>query len=139
MLPNAFIGKLERPTGAELSAALGDARTIWDQLLARLAEDLGLATVEWGTPSPKYGWTLRVMAKKRRIVYFGPHQGSFGVAFVLGDRAVEAARHSKLPRKLLQLVEQGDRYPEGTGVRMEIARERDIAAVVKLAAIKLAN
>jgi hypothetical protein len=59
------------------------------------------------------------------------------VALVLGDRAVEAARRSALPRKVLRIVEAGKGYPEGTAVRIDPARAGDIAAIVKLASIKL--
>lgn len=33
MLTNAFIGKRESPTDGELSAELGDAKKLWDQLV----------------------------------------------------------------------------------------------------------
>jgi hypothetical protein len=135
--PNAFIGKLEAPTADELTAALGPARAHWDQLLARLAAELNLVVAEWNSSSPKYGWALRLKMKKRNIVYLGPCRGSFRVAFVLGDRAVEAARHSTLPRKVVKLIEEGKRYPEGTAVRIEAIGAKDIAAIVNLAAIKL--
>jgi len=137
MLPNAFIGKREPPTADELTAALGPARVHWDQLLARLAAELNLVVEEWNSSSPKYGWALRLKMKKRNILYLGPCRGSFRVAFVLGDRAVEAARHGTLPRKVVKLVEEGKRYPEGTAVRIEAVGAKDIAAIVKLAAIKL--
>jgi hypothetical protein len=137
MLPNAFIGKLEPPTADELTAALGPARVYWDQLLARLAAELNLVVEEWNSYSPKYGWSLRLKVKKRNIVYLGPSRGGFNVAFILGDRAVEAARQSTLPRRIVKLVEEGTRYPEGTGVRLEVSGAKDIPAIVKLAAIKL--
>jgi Protein of unknown function (DUF3788) len=137
MLPNAFIGQLAQPTADELMAALGPASVHWGQLLARLAAELNLVTGEWTSYSPKYGWTLRLKVKKRNVVYLGPGRGGFNVAFVLGDRAVEAARRSTLPRRIVKLVEEGKRYPEGTAVRLEVAGARDIAAIVKLASIKL--
>lgn len=137
MLPNAFIGKLEQPTAEELTDALGPARAHWDQLLARLAAELNLVVEEWNSYSPKYGWALRLKMKKRNIVYLGPGRGGFNVSCILGDKAVEAARHSTLPRRVVKLVEEGTRYPEGTGVRMEVASAKDIPAILKLAAIKL--
>ena len=33
MLPNAFIGMTKPPTDAELAAALGGAKALWDKLL----------------------------------------------------------------------------------------------------------
>jgi hypothetical protein len=137
ILPNAFIGKLEQPTADELAAALGPAREFWDQLLARLAAELNLVVEEWNSYSPKSGWALRLKMKKRNILYLGPCRGGFRVTFVLGDKAVEAARHSTLPRTVVRIVEEGKRYPEGTAVRIEAIGAKDIAAIVKLAAIKL--
>ena len=80
---------------------------------------------------------MRLKVKKRNILYLAPCHGAFRVAFVLGDKAVEAARHSALPRKVVKMVEEGQRYPEGTAVRMDVTGARDVAAIVKLAAIKL--
>jgi hypothetical protein len=135
--PNAFIGKLEAPTADELTAALGPAKVHWDRLLAQLAAELNLVVEEWSSSGAKYGWALRLKMKKRNIVYLGPCRGSFRVTFALGDRAVEAARRSTLPRKVVKLIEEGKRYPEGTAVRIEAVEAKDIAAIVKLAAIKL--
>ena len=137
MHPNAFIGKTAVPAADELTAVLGPARAVWDQLIARLATDCNMAVGEWNSYSPKAGWALRLKVKKRNILYLAPCPGGFRVTFVLGDRAVEAARHSTLPRRVVKFVEEGTRYPEGTAVRMEVTGAKDIPAILKLAAIKL--
>jgi hypothetical protein len=139
MLPNAFINKPEKPANDELTAALGPAKALWDQLIADLATECNAGIQEWKSYSPKYGWTLRLKHKKRTIVYLTPHLGCFGILFILGERAVQAARQSKLPRKVLAIIEEAPRYPEGTGVRLEVKSSRDVAAVKKLAAIKAEN
>jgi hypothetical protein len=137
MLPNAFIGKAQEPTEEELAAELGSAAPIWNNLLERLAADCNIVTQEWNSYSRKAGWSLRLKVKKRNILHLAPCHGAFRVAFVLGDKAVDAARHSTLPRKVAKIVEEGQRYPEGTAVRMDVTGTRDIAPIVKLAAIKL--
>jgi hypothetical protein len=137
MLPNAFIGKPEKPSDDELTAELGLARVLWDQLIARLAAESNIVVQEWNSYSPKAGWALRLKVKNRNILYLSPCRGGFRAALVLGDRAVEAARQSALPRKVAAIVEQGKRYPEGTAVRMDVTGAKDIAAIVKLASIKL--
>jgi hypothetical protein len=139
MLPNAFINKPDKPTDDELTAALGPAKALWDQLIADLAEECDAGIQEWKSYSPKYGWSLRLKHKKRTIVYLAPYRGCFGVAFILGDRAVQAARQSKLPRRVLTIIDEAPRYPEGTGVRLEVKGSKDIAIVKKLAMIKLDN
>ncbi len=139
MLPNAFINKPDIPTGNDLAAALGPAKALWDQLIADLAEECDAGIQEWKSYSPKHGWSLRLKHKKRTIVYLSPYRGCFGVMFILGDRAVQAARQSKLPLRVLQIIDDAPRYPEGTGIRLEVKRARDVAVVRKLAAIKRAN
>jgi hypothetical protein len=135
MTPNAFIGRTLPPTDDELSTELGAARVLWDELITELA----LPIQEWNSYSPKAGWSLKLKLKKRTILYLAPCHGSFRVAFVLGAKAVEAARQSKLPKAVLKIIDEAPRYPEGTGVRLEIAARKDLAAVKKLAAVKLAN
>ena len=135
MSPNAFIGRTKPPTDEELSTELGAARALWDELLTELA----LPIQEWNSYSPKAGWSLKLKLKKRTIVYLAPCHGSFRVAFVLGDKAMEAARQLKLPKAVMKVIDEAPRYPEGSGVRLEIAARKDLAAVKKLAEVKLAN
>lgn len=139
MLANAFINKPDKPTNADLAAELGATKAHWDQLIADLAEECDAGIQEWKCYSPKYGWSLRLKHKKRTIVYLAPYRGCFGVAFILGDRAVRAARQTRLPKRVLTIIDEAPRYPEGTGVRLEVKRSKDIAVVKKLAAIKLGN
>ena len=135
MSPNAFIGRTKPPTDDELSAELGAVRVLWDELLA----DLALPVQEWNSYSPKAGWSLKVKQGKRTISILSPCHNSFRVAFILGAKAVEAARQSKFPKALMKIIDEAPRYPEGTGVRLEITTRKDLAAVRKLAAVKLAN
>ncbi|MBI5384162.1 MAG: DUF3788 domain-containing protein [Verrucomicrobia bacterium] len=139
MTANAFIGKPEKPTNAELAAALGPVKVVWDQLLADLAQDFGVNGHEWKCHSPKWGWSLRVKRKERTIVWLSPAEGAFIVLFILGDKAMKAARESKLPQRIIKVLDAAPKYPEGTGVRLEVKTSRQIGLLKKLAAIKLAN
>jgi len=136
--PNAFIGKSTQPTANEVAAALGAATGPWNDIIQWLAEQ-GVTEEEWKSSAAKYGWTLRLKLKKRTIVYLGPCAGCFRVAFVLGDRAVTAARGSGLSKPVLKALDEATRYAEGTGLRLMVKAARDLAAVRKLALIKLAN
>jgi hypothetical protein len=139
MLPNAFIDKPKKPTEAELTAALGPAKALWDQLLAGLADEHNLTVQEWNSYSRKAGWSLRLKLKDRNILYLTPCEGCFFVSFALGDKAVEAARQSRLPQSVIKTINDAKRYAEGTGVRMEMKKPKDIEVVKQLAAIKLAH
>jgi Protein of unknown function (DUF3788) len=139
MLTNAFIGKADKPTDDELSAELGPARALWDQLLADLADEHDITIQEWNSYSRKAGWSLRMKRDKRAIVYLTPSHGCFMASFALGGKAVEAARNSGLPARVIRIIDEAKRYAEGTAVRIDVTGPKDIAVVKKLAAVKVGN
>ena len=138
MATNAFIGRANKPSAAEVNAELGAKKPLWDELLDEL-ERLGVMDQEWSSYSTKAGWSLKVSRQGRVIVYLSPIQGGFRVAFALGDRAVTAARSGKLPPKILKVIADSKRYAEGTAVRFEVRSRAEVVAAANLAAIKLAN
>jgi hypothetical protein len=104
-----------------------------------LAREQGVAREEWKCISPKYGWSLGLKLKKRTVVHLSPCDGSFCVAFILGDRAVKAARQSDLPKSVLKIIHDAPHYAGGRGVRLEVKRSADLGALRKLTLSKLAN
>jgi hypothetical protein len=137
-IPNAFIGKAAQPTADELASALGPAAVDWHELVDWLAEQK-VVDQEWKSSGKKYGWSLRLKVKKRNIIYLGPCDGCFRVAFIFGDRALAAARQGNLSKSTLKLLDEAPRYPEGTGLRLMVKAQKDLAAIKKLALIKMAN
>jgi hypothetical protein len=139
MLQNGFVGKSKRPTRAELSTVLGPSQPLWAQLLKDLKRELKLDQAEWHCYSTKAGWSLRLQLKKRTIVYLAPGQGGFLACFVLGSKAIAAARNSGLPGGALRMIKQSRSYAEGTGVRIEVRSQEDLLAIKILARIKVEN
>jgi hypothetical protein len=139
MIANAFAGKAVQPSEAELAEVLGPAKAVWDQLLAELAQECNLTAQEWNSYSRKAGWTLRLKYGDRNIVYLSPGDRCFMASFALGDKAIRAARASKLPQSAIDVIDQAKRYAEGTAVRLDVRTPRQIAPVKKLVAIKLDN
>ena len=139
MKPNAFIGRTKAPSDADLAAALGAVKPLWDEIVVGMAEELGLTGSEWKSYGVKHGWALQLRRGKRNIVHLAPCEGSIRVLFILGDRAVAAARATKLGARAAKLIDDAPRYPEGTGIRLEVSRPRQIPLVRKLARIKLDN
>ncbi|MEO8594165.1 MAG: DUF3788 domain-containing protein [Candidatus Solibacter sp.] len=134
MSPNAFIGSTQPPTDDELTAKLGAARAWWDEVITSLA----LPAAEWNSYSLKAGWSLKLKQGKRTIIYLSPCEGSFRVAFILGPKAVAAAHEQRLAKALLKLIDESPRYPEGTGVRLDVNSRKHLPAIQKLAALKMA-
>jgi Protein of unknown function (DUF3788) len=136
---NAFIGKPKPPTDKELSAALGPAKSLWDQLLTELADELKLPAREWNSYSQKGGWALRVKRGDRVILYLAPFQGAFRASFALGEKAVQAAKAGGLPKPLLKIIEKAKKYAEGTALRIDVNTPEDIEVVKKSATAKVEN
>jgi uncharacterized protein DUF3788 len=139
MLPNAFAGQAKQPTGRQLALVLGQANVLWHGLVADLKRDLKLDAEEWNTYSVKAGWSYRLKLKKRNIVYLGPGTGCFQAAFILGEKAIAAARQSKIPTRILKIIDEAKRYPEGTAIRIEVQTAQDADVVKMLAKIKVEN
>ena len=116
-----------------LLSELGDSRPVWDQLLSELADHFQLTTYEWK------GESLRVKKKDRTILYMLPSNGTFRVAFVLGDRAVAATRQVSLPPYVVRTITGARRYAEGTGFRLQVSGPEDLPAILALTRIKLEN
>ena len=134
---NAFLGKTTRPSESDLEKALGRAKPLWDQLVAELASEHDVTTREWKTYSAKSGWSLRLKRGKRTIVWLVPYAGCFQVAFIFGEKALTAIRQAAVPARVLRMLDDAPKYPEGTGLRFQIKAAKDIAIVKRLAAIKL--
>ncbi len=139
MTANAFINKPKQPTDAELAVALGPAKVVWDQLLSDLASEHGVKGHEWKCHSPQWGWSLRVKRKERTIVWLVPSGRCFTVLFILGGKAMLAARQTQFPQRIVRAMDAAVKWPEGSGVRLEVKSPREVGALKKLAAIKLAN
>lgn len=138
-VPNAFIGQAALPTASQIAAALGESAGPWNHLVDWLVTQQGIDGQEWNSISPKYGWSLRMKLKKRTIVYLGPCADCFRASFVLGDRAVAAARQASLPKSVLTAIDEARHYAEGTGLQLIVRRASDLPAIQKLVEIKLAN
>jgi hypothetical protein len=139
MNANAFIGRTKAPSDADLAAALGAVKPLWDEIVVGMAHELGLTGSEWKSYGAKHGWALQLRRGKRNIVHLAPCEGSIRVLFILGERAVAAARAARLGAAGAKLIDEAPRYPEGTGIRLEVSRPRQIPLVRKLARIKLDN
>jgi hypothetical protein len=138
-VPNAFIGWPAAPGDADLAKALGPAKPVWEELICGLASRHEVATQEWRCYSPKAGWALRLLRGKRTIVWLAPCNGCFRVAFILGDKALGAAKLLQLSARVRKALDEAVRYPEGNGIRLIVAKPEDLPALEKLAVAKIEN
>lgn len=139
MALSAFDDKSSSPPAHDLERVLGRAMGAWEALLRHLAAEYAPLTEQWGFSGIKYGWSLRVIQKKRTILYMTPQERCFLVGFALGEKAVEAARAAGLTGSVIDVIDSATKYAEGLAVRLEVRYKKDVPDIEKLAAAKMAN
>ena len=117
----------EKPDDRVLDRALGPSREAWDHLIAVMEGSYGPLSEEWNYAGAKYGWSLRLRAKKRTILYLIPQIQNVLVGVVLGDRALAGLRRDDVTAATLTLIDEAPRYGEGTGFRVPVASSSDCA------------
>jgi hypothetical protein len=139
MSSSDFNNKQVMPDEAALAAELGETKEVLDQICRFIEEETGQLTREWKHYGQKSGWTLKLLSKKRNLLFVGPESGYFIIAFVFGDRAVEAVMKSQLPETIKNELFNARKYAEGRGIRFEIRDESLLENVKELIRIKVEN
>lgn len=139
MALSAFDDKSRSPTDAELAQVLGKAHALWEDLAHRIARRFAPMTSEWGFASKSTGWGLRLRQPQRTVLYMTPCTGYFLASFALGEKAVLAALASDLPAPIVEAIQSAKQYAEGRGVRIEVRKKPDVAAIERIAIAKMAN
>jgi hypothetical protein len=94
---------------------------------------------QWSFASARFGWSLRLKKADRVVLYLIPQSGRFLVGIVLGAKAVAAAQGADLPRAVLRAIAEAPRYAEGTGIRLPVASDSQLASIRRLAELKMAS
>lgn len=136
MVLSAFADKTRQPTEKVLHSALGKSFTAWVRLIELVSDRIAPISPVWSFAGANYGWGLRLKRNDRVILYMTPRESHFLVSFALGEKAVAAARASKLPATVLKAIESAPKYAEGRGVRLEVRLVREVAPLATLAEIK---
>ena len=139
MALSALADNAHEPTDTELRHVLGRAYPTWVRLISAVEEQVGPLSKVWGFTSKSTGWGLRLRREDRVILYMTPQAGRFLVSLALGERAVQAAHHRRLPAAILKAIDTAPRYAEGRGVRFEVSKDSQVLPLARLARVKQEN
>jgi hypothetical protein len=134
-----FSDKQNQPTDAVLSSVLSDTQSIWNEIRTAIEKEHGHVVEEWKFYGTKIGWTLKLLHKKRNLLFLTAHNGYFMLSFVFGEKAVKEVEKSTVSEKIKSDLKNARKYAEGRGIRIEVKKRSQIGTVVKLVAIKLNN
>ena len=139
MALSLFDDKSKQPTKQMLAKAIGKQYQLWTDIAEHVVEKYPKAIEEWKYPGVKYGWSFRLKDTKRNIIYMMPCDGHIMVAFVFGDKGVDAVQASSLPQSIKDELRNARKYVEGRGIRLQVRNKTDVANIKILVDIKLAN
>jgi Protein of unknown function (DUF3788) len=138
MALSAFDDKSGEPGESEVAQVLGRCAGAWEELIEFAAAELGPIEQSWQFSGAKYGWSLRLIQKKRVVVYLTPGKGFFYAGFALGEKAVKAAHEARLAAVVLEIIDNAPKYAEGRGFRMEVRNRKQVASLKRLISIRMA-
>jgi hypothetical protein len=139
MALSAFDDKTQEPQSEALSEVLGSAAGLWKQLISSIGSRFDPLAEDWGFSGKKWGWALRLKHKTRAVLYMTPAEDFFYAGLALGQKAIDAAHETDLPKAVLDIIDSSQKYAEGRAVRLEVRSEEDVESVVQLASIKMNN
>ncbi len=122
------------PTDADVRAAVGATYPFWTEILASVP-----AVPEWRYYGAKYGFSLKLLEKKRNLCFLTLGEGNFRFAVIFGEKAWAHALESDLDEEVKQMLRDARRYPEGRGVSLTVTSPGDVARVRCLLEIKRAS
>lgn len=137
MSESIFDLKLIEPNDKMLSVELGRTYEYFEKVRAFIKDYYGELTLEWKYYGQKSGWVLKMINKKRNVLFVIPRKDYFRIALTLGDKAVDKLIASKLPDFIKHEFVKAKKFSEGRTVQLEIKDEEQCEYILELIKIKL--
>lgn len=131
-----FMQKDSRSDNQQLKVALGNTYTLWETLKEAANELEPTAQEKWHFSGQKFGWSYRMSDAKRVLIYLLPREYYFKVAFVFGNKAMEAIKSSAIDPKIVNELFETKKYAIGRGIRLAVREKQDLNDILKLLEIK---
>jgi hypothetical protein len=132
MAISAFDEKTIIPDDDMVTATLTDAALLWDELKNHVKETYPDVKEEWKYYGKAAGWTLKLLSKKRNLLFFIPMDGCFRLRFGGGEKALQQIEAANLPEEIKDAMRTATPYTEGRSFDLDISvNEIKVMALVK--------
>ena len=134
---SVFDNKEIMPNDGMVSAALGNAAMMWDELRTHVVDNYPDVVGEWKHYGKAAGWTYKLLSKKRNLLFFVPKTGCFRLRIVLGEKACACAEaDNELPNGVKEAIRTAAPYTEGRSIDIDINRLEQLETIKRLLMIK---
>ena len=136
---SAYPDKNIMPDDGAVSAVLGGAASMWDELRSHVEENYPCITGEWKHYGKVAGWTYKLISNKRNLLFFTPRNGSFRIRIVLGEKASTQAQIAPLPDEIKAAISSAKAYAEGRSIDIDVDRREQLEDIKLLLKLKHEN
>lgn len=137
MSVSVFDSKMVQPNDQMLAAELGPTYNFLEAIRLYITQNYGDVTPEWKFYGQKSGWILKLLSKKRNVLFLIPFRGYFRVAFTFGDKATDKVLDSSVPDFIKHELFVAKKYAEGRTIHLEVNNEEQCSYVLELISIKM--
>ncbi len=130
-----FTDKEHKPTIAEVVAAVGSQKPLWEDLNNFIAESYNLKS-DFAFYGKNYGWALRFRKAGKALLSLYPGQEGFTAQIIIGHEQADQALSSGLSKKATKIIEAAHPYPEGRWLFIKVESEQDLNDVKQLLTAK---
>lgn len=85
---STFTDKLGKPDEQMLETELAGSFPFNLKICQYIKKNFGELTTEWKYYGKKHGWLLKLLLKKRNILFINPQTGHFKTTFTFGEKAL---------------------------------------------------
>ena len=130
-----FTDKEHKPTTAEIVAAIGSKRPLWENLTSFIEDSYRLKS-DFAFYGKNYAWALRFRKVGKALLSLYPGQESFTAQIVISETQVKKALSSGLSRKTNKIIEDAHPYPEGRWLFIKVESEQDLNDIKQFLMVK---
>jgi hypothetical protein len=123
MAISAFEEKAIIPNDDMMADVLGSAAPLWDELKNHVKETYPDVKEEWKFYGKAAGWTLKLLSKKRNLLFFIPKEKCFRLRFGGGENVMQSIEVSDFPEEIKTAMRTATPYVEGRSFDLDISAE----------------
>ena len=137
---SVFDDKAVMPDDGMVSAALGKAAPVWNELRTYIMDNYPHVAGEWKHYGKAAGWTYKLLSGKRNLLFFVPMRDRFRLRIVLGEKGCARVENDGgLPDEIREAFRAATPYAEGRSVDIDVEQREQLEAIKRLLKIKFEN
>jgi len=132
MAVSIFEDKSIIPDGSMVADALSGSYPLWIGLRDFIMENYPNVKDEWKHYGKSSGWVLKLLCKKRSLIFFIPKSECFRLRFGISEKVAPCIESADLPEEVKEAVRIATPYTEGRSIDIDFYKnEAKVMSYVK--------